>query len=425
VTGTIGPYRKNEPKHFVIGRQLAPLANEQTQPVSYVDWFTCKVHGDRKVATADLGNCLPIVDAKGNLYDQGPLFLAVLKADITTLLASPIANDQVAILGEVSYRQPDWYTQTAGIQEFDYSGDQWCIDNIAQRPLLMLAPNPAGYNVLSQESLGGYYVRADNFVLRLDPGQSKDIELYASQYGKPLPGPIRIMSTRGMIGATGSNNQPPNVPIPDVTTPANGISFQSEVTADAAGKATLKVTGNTLNPPLPRGYIDGQLYGIGYQLAKSPPGTINNAMNFTSVLVFSPIVASAQPTWYQDIKSILEQYGNLYPIMSRHLVDLGEYESVVRHLNILRLAFSLPIEDPNHMPVTRDLSSAKRAMILYWMDHPGADGLPLKGNPAVASAQAAPIASMAPVSLDLAPEQTRGKIAALMEYRARQKGRQS
>jgi hypothetical protein len=45
---------------------------------------------------------------------------------------------------------------------------------------------------------------------------------------------------------------------------------------------------------------------------------------------------------------------------------------------ILTLAFSLPIEDPNHVPVTHYLLNAKRAMILQWMD--GCDGRPAGGR---------------------------------------------
>jgi hypothetical protein len=111
--------------------------------------------------------------------------------------------------------------------------------------------------------------------------------------------------------------------------------------------------------------------------------------------------------------------------MSKHLVDLGDYDSVVAHLKILELAFSLPIEDPNHMPVTRDLSDAKRDMILKWMATPGADGLPLKGAPipaAVAAAvAAAPMAAVADVAVHLDPLQTEGKTAVMLEYRARRK----
>jgi hypothetical protein len=37
-----------------------------------------------------------------------------------------------------------------------------------------------------------------------------------------------------------------------------------------------------------------------------------------------------------------------------------------RHAKVLQLAFS--IGDPNHMPVTRDLSEGKRLMILQYLD---------------------------------------------------------
>lgn len=423
VSGTIGPYLRDEPKHFVMGRQIAPLGNEPNppDPVSYVDWFTCKVHEDHKTVTADLGNCLPIVNAAGGLLPQGPLFLAVFKTDTDVLLTGAVTADQVEILGSVDYLQPDWYVQTAGIQEFDYSANQWCIDNIGRRPLLMLSPQAGGYAVLGQESLGGYYIRADNFVFRLNPEQPNQIELYASQYGKPLAGPIQVMPNLGMIGKTGSQGQPPGVLIPKVAIPKHGVIFPDHAAANSAGKAVVDIKGGTLVPATPRGYIDGQLYGVGYQLPQQPQQTIANFLNFTSVLVFSPVNPPAQPTWYHDIQPILKQYGNLYPIMSRHLVDLGDYGSVVKHLSILRLAFSLPIEDPNHMPVTRDLSDANRAMILLWMDRPGSDGLPIKGTPTGSARTASPQESIAPIALDLDPLQTRGKTAALMEFKARQK----
>ena len=122
-----------------------------------------------------------------------------------------------------------------------------------------------------------------------------------------------------------------------------------------------------------------------------------------------------------DIQPILTQYGNLYPIMSKHLVDLGNYASVVRHLNILRLAFSLPISDPNHMPVMRDLSDVKRAMILQWMDSPGADGLPLKGEETETPATVAPLrAAPDPIPLNLDPLQTGGKTEVMLQFQARQ-----
>jgi hypothetical protein len=43
---------------------------------------------------------------------------------------------------------------------------------------------------------------------------------------------------------------------------------------------------------------------------------------------------------------------------------------VREHRAILQFAFSREIEDPNAMPVTRDLSAGKRQMILNWLALP-------------------------------------------------------
>jgi len=42
----------------------------------------------------------------------------------------------------------------------------------------------------------------------------------------------------------------------------------------------------------------------------------------------------------------------------------------VQRASILKNVFSAPVTDPNYMPVTRDLSEAKRNMLLKWLDHP-------------------------------------------------------
>jgi hypothetical protein len=40
--------------------------------------------------------------------------------------------------------------------------------------------------VLIQESIGGLYVRADNYVFRINPGEAQRMEFYADQFGSPL-----------------------------------------------------------------------------------------------------------------------------------------------------------------------------------------------------------------------------------------------
>ena len=157
----------------------------------------------------------------------------------------------------------------------------------------------------------------------------------------------------------------------------------------------MTISAATAGPGNPRGYLDGQLYGIGYQWGDQPVGYHANPWLFLSVLIWDGIDIAAQPTWNQHIRPILQQYGNLYPIMSQHLVDLGDYNSVVANRGLLSLAFSLPVSDPNYMPVTRDLSKAKSQMLLYWLDHPGPDGLPLKGHSVQSSVPAPQVTALA------------------------------
>jgi hypothetical protein len=48
-------------------------------------------------------------------------------------------------------------------------------------------------------------------------------------------------------------------------------------------------------------------------------------------------------------------------------LDLSSYQAVSGSSAIYLEINSLPIEDPAHMPVTRDLSATRRAMIQAWI----------------------------------------------------------
>jgi len=127
------------------------------------------------------------------------------------------------------------------------------------------------------------------------------------------------------------------------------------------------------------------------------------------------------PAWYDDIQPLFAQYAKLYPIMSKYVVDLSDYASVVARLSVLNLAFSLPEGNPNHMPVTRDLGSEDRRMILKWLATKGPDGLPPLGTPRVAPTTAAPASAKPDDNLD--PLQKAGKTAVILKFeRASRKG---
>ncbi|OHX20731.1 hypothetical protein [Chromobacterium sphagni] len=406
LSGSIGPCRSKEPKHFVMGRHLTtPLqpttpngAPFPTQPLGGVYGFQCVNRAEQQTLYADFGLALPITNATGQLHNIGTLTLALL-IDSVDAIPKSVSASQFAPLGTVDYLHEGWYTRTAGIQGFCYAvgaGDSADdADNkkriasyLQQRPLLLLGPQQSSgnYPVLTYEAANGQYARADGHVFRLNPDQPQPVDFYASQFGKPLATSLYVWQlppgnpNSNPMGGTGmgDNSLTPPVHTPQVGFPEASLHVPDQVETDFYGKGTLTLLAS---PPLgeaPRGYIDGQLYALSYDF-QPPPGTRAGRMetapggpycsywNFVSLLVFNKVEVPQQPTWERDIQPILQQYGNLYPIMSRHLVDLGNYESVRTHRRALLLAFSLPPTDPNYMPVSRDLSDAKREMLLSWL----------------------------------------------------------
>src|SRR5262249_1668726 len=141
--------------------------------------------------------------------------------------------------------------------------------------------------------------------------------------------------------------------------------------------------------------------------------------DFISVLVWTDFAIPQEPTWQDHVGPILTQYEKLYPVMAG-FVKLGDYASVVAHKAQMQDVFTRPQEDARYMPVTRDLSPAKRQMILNWLQPTGNAGQPNLGDQAVAAAHAP---AMAVAALAAAPEgdlvaRLGGKSAALHNRRA-------
>jgi hypothetical protein len=433
LVGTIGPYRAGEPKHFTIGRQMISAQPPFSVTSGQMNTLQAKVSEDGISVTADFGNSFQIESADSGLLDIGTVLLAVLKTNPTQVLSTVDAS-QLTVIGEAPYLRTDWYTRTAGVQTFDLTGNASAQAVLGSCPLVVISPIPGttSYRVLLQESLGGLYVRADQFVFRINPGESQSMEFYASRFGVPLPAANISLSSQSadqsFMGGSGGGAgvDPPTRPtaaIPDIFTPADGVAYPASATTGTNGYARVTLTGNPngLGTPPPRGYIAGQLYGINYQLADQPAGYVANPFNYISILAYAKKDVPAEPTWYSDIERLFTQYGNLYPIMGKYVVDLTDYASVVSRIKVLKLAFSLPAEDPNQMPVTRDLGAGDRATILKWLDTKGPDGLPLLGQPLVDAGQPFLTAStqFKEPELEVPSIQAAGKTAVIMRIQQR------
>ncbi|MBX3588722.1 MAG: hypothetical protein KF796_18985 [Ramlibacter sp.] len=402
IVGTIGPATETEPRHLLMGRQFmasAAAGGNFFTPVGGINFCAGVVDSTAGCIYLDLGNALTTSSPGGQLNDLGPLTLGVY--DPIALPGSPAGS--VVPLGTIPSQgsggyasDAQWYSRTAGIVALPLKPAQ--LQAVGGSPLVLTG----NASVAISEWDSGTFVRADTFVYRLSPGDTVAIPVVAMQWGEPLAGAAVSFSADPSQLQPGSGF-PYVCPSPPVATPADALSFNTTALTDATGRATLVLDAS--DPGTPRWFnngqdygIDGQVYGIRPALADPQYSGPVNQWNFISVLLWSGFTPANPVTW-NDLQPIFQQYANLYPVMNRFL-NLGDYTSVVSHAGLLLLAFGLDPANPNAMPVTRDLSPAKRKAILSWLKNP------LPGTPPAPRAAAAGPAPVATAPMATAGDTT-------------------
>lgn len=375
IVGTIGPASKAEPKFMVLGRQFMAAAAQDGNfftPVGGMNFCAAVLDEQAGCLFLDLGNALSTTAPGEGFNDLGDLTVSYYDPITTPVnpAGTVVALGTIPSTGPTGYStDASWYPGTAGIVVIPLTQAQ--ITACSSLPLMISGNSGVGIT----EWASGAFVRADKYVFRLMPGQEVSIPVYATQYGRPMSGAeITFAFDPGMLqGGSG---------VPPVATPQDAITItNSSATAvtDASGMAWLSL--ETADPGMPRVYIDGQVYGIRPAFADAglnDESTVNQ-WNFISFLLWTAYTPGNPITW-ADIGPIFQQYANLYPVMNRFL-NLGNYNEVVANAKLLKLAFQIDVADPNSMPVTRDLSPAKRAAILAWLDNPLQGGAPTLFNP--------------------------------------------
>ena len=197
-------------------------------------------------------------------------------------------------------------------------------------------------------------MRADEFVHRIDAGSTATTTLYAVRRGEQAAGVAVHLASRALAGDS-------------------VLSVPDRVETGADGTATIPLT--AANPGNPRGAVDGVVEAIGYSARLAADGSLEYAgsgldagLDVIVAHVRDAYEVPADPDWARDVQPILAQYSRLYPVMREHLVDLGDLDALRPWRAAMLLAMTRDIADPNHMPVTRDLSGPKRATIVRWLE---------------------------------------------------------
>ncbi len=350
ITGTVGPSSSNAPSRFVPSRVLVP----QKGSIAYYAPFTIDKTG---VITLNLGNSLPTKTPGNDIYAEklGTLWLVAFpNGDISTQNAQKLV--------QIPYEGKDFYAKSAGF--FTKKLD----NNWSETPLGILSDTTN--TILLAEDKNGNYLRADQFVYRMNPGfpttkdfprgKTNTIQIYALKFGQPVDDGTEISLTmktereaerytKNTLGTSGTKG------IKNLSIPQDALKFPNTATTKN-GVATFDIS--CIPPGNPRDYVDGQVYFLDYNFVNDPVA-VKDINDIVSVLVYDLKVP-------EKATDILGKFGRLYKIMG-FLTDEKKIEQIDMR-NMIKTLLEKPMTDLVHMPVTRDLSAAARDKIVAWVD---------------------------------------------------------
>ena len=375
LVGTIGPYDAQEPKFFTAKRNMGPTPfqvdlKEKKDKDQGLKAFAPMAHyanfqvSGSGILSVDLVNALAMQNpTTGPFIDSGNLVLAFSGGEEIT--GGTINNSDFDTFMESDGGIVDVQLNPKDLQTI--KNTPVCVRTTTTEP-----------DVLMEEPASGYWLRADQFVFRMNPGvttnaqqscgETNQVKVYLRKFGEISNGEkitLTMMSSTESFDYTnqtiGTGDTPGLIDV-DMGIPTSALTFEA-TSIVTEGVATFDLTAT--NPGNPRQFIDGQIYFLTYAMQGMPAGYVQSPDDIVSVLVFENKEVKI-PVWTNCIDKILGQYGRLYPIMSNFGLD--DYDTVKEKHVQIRNALERPITDPFHMPVTRDLSESRRQQIFTWMD---------------------------------------------------------
>ena len=321
--GTIGPYVDGEPQQFVAQRRLVWTSSPKTSQF----WATpCQIDRERKKLVFDFGNSVQVATTGGPAVNQ-EVHAAIIPTEGSPELSRPV------VLSPPLKTNNHQLELTAGIVEADLDDNHARLLGEHRIGLLLL---PDDLQPVLAEHASGKYIDVEEWVYRLDPGESATIHLRALRLGQPLANeqvPFYCVTQAGY-----DINLPLSVLFHD------GVRNPAIAVTGSDGRATLKLTarqGTIDGLPTSRRHVDSQIYMLGdtagwqaWGMVGPPvtPASENNEISppnqrlgIVTILVFNTHDEIEKPTWEEHVGPIFERYAKLYPAMKdRIALDLRE-----------------------------------------------------------------------------------------------------
>jgi hypothetical protein len=371
ITGSLGPVIGTEPRYNAGARWLAGRPQNKSNPWNWPMFNNVQLVIDqtRKLLIIDLANGICRQSAGGPPVDLGQL----------TAWTIPANNPPVS-LGSVDYSEfcYNLYSHIVEIPLTDAQLAQALVSPIN----LTISRTDIGPILIFSEDTTQTNIEVEVRPIRMPgaPGTTATTQVYVSNLCKPMVGKqleLEIISVHGAPPATVPPNSPGNTP------QADGAITATISPTDANGYATVTIT-VLKDPGFRTPLLDGQLYFINITDPDLPKPASLSQSSMISCIAWSDYPVNQNPTW-EEIQDLFAGFIKLFPGMNKKInfsdfatfqtfalnPPWGAYGAPAGPLGINRGAIGFyltrDITDPRHMPVTRDMSPARRDTILYYI----------------------------------------------------------
>lgn len=364
VVGIIRPWRPGELESMPPGRLLQPprvppFGTTQPQPLGPA---LVQVDYARSLIELNLISTIPETGESLEKVDLGDLELRVVNGTTNTLVA------------RLRYGQYDRaaYEATSGMVPLSFRGRPELEPLLRSGLLRLTASTPGGYgpNPVLQES--EYTLVADDANVYLDFGQKKQVTVRVHRLGVPAAQvPVQVGIWRNILsdpGARAKQHEQPEAGLPPLTTfaEANIRLPVDEATTNEAGEVSFAVE--------PRSAGAACLYFWVPEAQRMPQpvvapfsGMLNLFYANVRVLPEDAQLDAVEPTWDAVYQNVLRYYYLIYPGMNA-FVPLNDEQKVREQAPYILASIDPKLwGSTRFMPVSRDMSAARRRLLTRWL----------------------------------------------------------
>lgn len=354
--GAVGLWGNDELATVPMNRVLSPAVSDLPLGAS-----SALVNADQGCVSVDLMNTIPAKDPGNDLVDTGTL----------TVTATPSGGGTPVTLGTADSSDYALSALNAAGGVIDVKADLSAFtDDMALGVTFSKVKSSLSELVLAAE--------ADNRSIYIDEGASGTAHVTVTKNGAPIPAgqtsDYAVLAVMVPTDYTPAQGFDPAVPGAQITMTGGTSEGTNMMSYPLGSDCTVTIDMDAVKEGNSMVYFIAYLVSAGVpdqatiQAMQASPAGGYAAVRVMPVDAQFESVAGDDLTWEYVYENALMPFDLTYRGMSCGVFSLGSKSQVLQHAETIA-AFTAPgyFESPMYMPVTRDLSSGRRALIVNYL----------------------------------------------------------